>query len=1085
MGAGASAGGIVMQASMQTARPAGSGADPGPARAPGSRRHRGTAWGVASGLLAVAGHRAWQDRRQLLPAAAVTLLAAVLAASGPIHSEASRIAGVREAVASAPPSANAIVVSAPADEVAADAGARAIAAALQPAESAVREGGASRTFSAPAGTGEDSLVEFMAAEGLADEATLVAGTWPAEPADAAAPIPVALPVGAAEGLGLGVGQEAVVSSRFAARDVRVQVAGTFRLLPEASAFEADDGLLREGTSESGGFTTYGPFVVNLPTLLDRIEPQDATLRWWGAMATDTLDPDDLDRIAVGVSALAADPVLDVDTGLATLLEDTRRDATQFGSTSAVALLQLLVVAVAALLLVGGALADDRRSQAALLRSRGAGAGSVALLAAGEAALFALPAAVLGPPLAVLLVTSIGRLPPPVGAGLDMPAIIPGVSWAAAAGAVVVCVIGLAISAALSARSLVAARARQTRPSVAAALQAGGDVVLIALATVAVVQLRRRDPSLGLDASLIMAPALGLVAVLAVGLRLLSRVLALLDVVAARWRGALPALGVRAAARRRGAAMRMVALPVLAVSTGVLALTTGASLQTALAERAAHVVGADLRGDVAGGSATQVDALDGIAAATAVWSAPIPAAGDLPAGRFVAVDAETAGQVVALRSDLAEGSWTASLAQLAALRPDVPAVAVPDGAAAVVARIRGDADLAQDVRLTLVLRDGDGLYHRVAAPLGPGQARAALPAGIGWAVAGIEVATAHGDAASEPLSLVIEGLQTDEGPELDVPAGWRWQEIAVRDVIVAAEVADLPSSQRRDGDLLAVRLTGPRTSGRPAAVPVLRVGPPPPADTAPVGVLASAALQRRLGGEDQIVVRVRDLPTPLQAQVVGTIDAFPPNAPGGDLVLADLPTIAALAFAADGRAVPAEQLLMAVEAADPDVADDVRATGLLVRAPLDRAAILARARLDPLAASLLAGLSLTACGAGIAGAVGFGVGARTVWRSRRVEFSALRAMGLTSGQLRRSLLVEHGLLLGYAMVAGLGAGVVLGIAFVPASLPVGILAARVVVPWGAVALFVVLLAGLVAGAGVVLGGRGPDLAGALRQGDDDA
>ena len=76
-------------------------------------------------------------------------------------------------------------------------------------------------------------------------------------------------------------------------------------------------------------------------------------------------------------------------------------------------------------------------------------------------------------------------------------------------------------------------------------------------------------------------------------------------------------------------------------------------------------------------------------------------------------------------------------------------------------------------------------------------------------------------------------------------------------------------------------------------------------------------------------------------------------------------------------------------------------------------------------SLAVGMNFTAAAGGV-GLVIIGVSASLYFTQRRrdYEFAALRAMGAERSQIRRTLVLEQGLLLGFAILAGLGLGYVL-------------------------------------------------------------
>jgi predicted lysophospholipase L1 biosynthesis ABC-type transport system permease subunit len=54
-------------------------------------------------------------------------------------------------------------------------------------------------------------------------------------------------------------------------------------------------------------------------------------------------------------------------------------------------------------------------------------------------------------------------------------------------------------------------------------------------------------------------------------------------------------------------------------------------------------------------------------------------------------------------------------------------------------------------------------------------------------------------------------------------------------------------------------------------------------------------------------------------------------------------------------------------------------------------------------------------------IGVAVGLSIAQRRRDFEFAALRAMGTEAGRLRRAIVLEQAVLLGFAVVAGLGVG----------------------------------------------------------------
>jgi predicted lysophospholipase L1 biosynthesis ABC-type transport system permease subunit len=93
----------------------------------------------------------------------------------------------------------------------------------------------------------------------------------------------------------------------------------------------------------------------------------------------------------------------------------------------------------------------------------------------------------------------------------------------------------------------------------------------------------------------------------------------------------------------------------------------------------------------------------------------------------------------------------------------------------------------------------------------------------------------------------------------------------------------------------------------------------------------------------------------------------------------------------------------------------------VPGPVERTAPIVGA-LAQLPQSLAVGLQFTAAAAGLSLVIiGVAVGMSIAQRRRDFEFAALRAMGTEPAQLRRTVVLEQAVLLGFAVVAGLAVG----------------------------------------------------------------
>jgi predicted lysophospholipase L1 biosynthesis ABC-type transport system permease subunit len=100
---------------------------------------------------------------------------------------------------------------------------------------------------------------------------------------------------------------------------------------------------------------------------------------------------------------------------------------------------------------------------------------------------------------------------------------------------------------------------------------------------------------------------------------------------------------------------------------------------------------------------------------------------------------------------------------------------------------------------------------------------------------------------------------------------------------------------------------------------------------------------------------------------------------------------------------------------------LRAAGFIPGISVQRAAPI-EGVLAQLPQSLAVGMNFTAAAGGIGLVViGVAAGLHFAQRRRDYEFAALRAMGAERSQIRRTLILEQGTLLGFAMVAGFGLG----------------------------------------------------------------
>ena len=265
----------------------------------------------------------------------------------------------------------------------------------------------SRPASAPAGS--TLLLTATAMQDIKARATLVAGRWPTAPGPAGAgqPIPAALPATAAALLHLSVGDVVRLSNRVSNTPVTFRITGLVarRQPPAATAYWLLDPVPASGSASVGGFTTFGPLLVDPAAFGAALPVSSATWAAQPDMAafTDT----DLSQVAADVSALQSSVAssaessgaqltgVQLTTGLAGVLSGTAENLTVARSLLAISAVQLLVLAVAALLAIARLLAAQRASETELLTARGATRWQLTRLTATEVIPLSCVAALVG------------------------------------------------------------------------------------------------------------------------------------------------------------------------------------------------------------------------------------------------------------------------------------------------------------------------------------------------------------------------------------------------------------------------------------------------------------------------------------------------------------------------------------------------------------------------------------------------------------------------------------------------------------------------------------------------------------------
>ncbi|MET9525239.1 FtsX-like permease family protein [Streptomyces coeruleorubidus] len=940
---------------------------------------------------------------------------------------------------------------------------------------------------ADARAGEPDLTHVAALD--RSRIRLVSGTLPGRaPATGAAAVPVALPEAAADRLKLPAGARLTLTDRLGGEPLRVRVTGVYRAADSSDPYWQADDLGGQGV-RTVAFTTYGPLLADASVLASGRTSEDGT--GWVATAdyrsftTDGIGA--LRAAAVRASgALREDPALggdaEVRTGLPEVLDRTGRALLVSRSTLMVVSVQLVLLAGYALLLVARLLDTERAGETELLRARGGSRGRIAGLAALEALLLAVPAAICATLLSGPLARLLARWSSLDGIGLRLDAVPAGGVWLVAGGVAAACAVAV-VAPALAATAGAPVRLRRVRA--AAPVRAGADVGLLLIAGVAYWQLDRqteatgggvlsrdRAGELGIDPLLVGAPALALLAGTVLTLRLLPFAARLAERRSASGRGLPAALAGWQFSRRPLRGAGPVLLLVIAVTTGMLAIGHGASWDRSQDDQADFRTGASVRVlDPRPGSPGQTGlytALPGVRDAAPAHRATLGLSGDRDA-TVLALDTSRAGDGILMRGDLADEPPAKLLRALAPpARDGHRAVRLPDD----TRRLALDARIT-DVRartgrspsdraplLTVVVEDRygityrlgagnvpvDGRVHRVTLDLDmTATGRRAAPAGP-LRLTGLQLDDASPAGRAEQHRFTVERLlatgRDGSARTVPVPSGTRWQggRTVTENGAVVSRTAAKPAVSGT-APLAVSYDTGTGAAESFDAAPVYTVRVDTAGAEAPRNLLAVATRDflRAAGAGRGDTIDVPLSGEQLRVRIVRSVEELPTTATGldgeamaGGALLLDLRAVdAVLARRGSAPLTPTEWWVSAAPGKTAEVAAALRARpDLEPQQVLVRDETAAELLRDPLGAGPRSALTAVAVAAAALAAGGFAVSAAGARRERSAEFAVLRALGTPRRDLARLVATERSLLIGAGLLAGLGLGTVLTRAVVP-------------------------------------------------------
>ncbi len=583
--------------------------------------------------------------------------------------------------------------------------------------------------------------------GLSGRTRMLEGHWPEGAGVPGQPVEVAVDRQGSQLLQLGVGQTMEVFPATPisnSRPMSVRIVGIFEMTDPSDEFWYG---LPTAQSRIDEHWTLVPLYTSGEALIDRVLGTYPSLysdtTWHLFLDRQSLRAEDVEDLQV----ILARTERAIETGLKnssysirldTLLLEFEEELLLAGLPMLLMLFLVTGILVYYLFLVAGLIVRSRSGEITMLRSRGATAWQLGILGLGEGLLLAVPAVIAGPFIALGAVKLLGAYFLPVSDGLgQQSSTVAGVSLEAflvgiAGGALAVAVFTGA-TLVVARRETIESRQASARPPATTILHRYFiDVGLLAVIGLVWWQLQSRGTflvqslgsrELAVDYSLLLGPALGLVAVGLIILRLFPWAAAILfrlvEPVGPAWLTHV----LRHLGRDPVTPALLVVLLMLATALGVMGSAFAATLERGREERALYAAGADLRLQFGGMENTIAPAdpvpwpqrVDGISAAADVLRTPayITTSTFSESGTLLAVDTESIQDVAWFRDDFTEGRPIGELLELlgpgpegASTGPEADGITLPGDATSLVVWARPSGS-AQIVAIWARLRDSRG------------------------------------------------------------------------------------------------------------------------------------------------------------------------------------------------------------------------------------------------------------------------------------------------------------------------------------------------------------------------------------------
>jgi hypothetical protein len=935
-----------------------------------------------------------------------------------------------------------------------------------------------------------------------DHVAWIAGSWPTDSAIEAAfesgIIPVVIGRSMAGAYGLSVGDRLPVSRQANAKapEFWYEVAGIVTALDATSPywFGAFSPLRAYGEGPYAAEYTVLLSEASATTVAQRLFPEtEIALAWHVILNHADLRAVDAPALAQHIAAWRSAEATSGTGALETAADETllayEREADVVRAPIALVMLVAIGLALYYIVLINAISLRQLQPELALLAGRGVSGRRVALWSAAEVGSVALLAAVLAVPLSRLAVGGVALWGPLAGVrdpswGLPRPTAV----WAAAAtGALIAVAVSLGSLSSDWRRSLALTFQESSRPARDPWwMRAYVDVMLLLAGAVLVWRVRLTGAFL-IDANpagiywlLILAPILLLAGAAIMLLRAYPLLAAALGIAAERWPGLPPVLALRHSARQPHDAARLLLLLTLAFGLGLFAAVMDRTLARNEAERARYAAVGQTRMALVGSPPKELP----VGNVTTTWRSEGALGATLRSGteRFELLALDPAGfnAVADYRDDFAGLPVAQLLLGLQAALPEsyvrlraVPVPGKPDTLVLHVWTDEAERSAVDGFAFDLKLRTA-GLE-----PLTVRLTAAAEPDEAGWTRFSGSVPTLP--EADYPLALTSFWWRTGESifvrpdrpPTIDTLRALEGQtdrhvtdfEVAEGRLWFATYAGMYPYyavNQKFTGQNgLALALRYENT----AAGLWYGFNLNHPAEREPLPVVVTRPFATVTGSDTGAVVTVRVRVAgsgawiPLPIRIAGIVDYFPSlddTLPAGSVIALRDPLLRFLNAYQRPLTLPNELIMLD---GDPVALEPLIAGAATV---WDADAIELSLRANPLALGLR---TVTLFGAIVAIVLSL-AGFTTHFLLRAAEqargYAVLRALGLSVRQLYVTLLLEHLLLIAFALAFGTGLGVGLTrMALNNLPFQLGAVAARPpfepVIDWMAASIFVAVLA----------------------------